>query len=302
MALDLSKLASYTREASPEHLTNSIMGADTINFLKSQGGVMVGVKGSEKISFLSGDIHFQDGSDCGRNPLGTTSFDLGQIEVAPIKHEENLCPKKLEKTWMVEYLSQGQTYTEMIFANDIMKLKSEKIAKANELALWKSSKLSTDPNLNKYDGFILQLPEAEVLPTESTLTKRLQRALKNVPAEIKNADDFYIIMSHENKEELDMERANANYFNDGDYVKLFGTSKKIQALGGLIDEDLFIFARARSFRVATDLLGEEDSASMEYSFESKQIYLDYHFALGTKLIFKDEVFVFKANATEEGGE
>lgn len=296
MALDLSKLGTYTREASPEHLTNSIMGADTVNFLKSQGGVMVGVKGSENISFLDGDVHFQDGSECGRNPLGTTSFDLGKIEVSPIKVEENLCPKKLEKTWMVEYLSQGQTYTEMIFANDIMKLKSAKIAKANELAIWKGDKEAVDVNLNKYDGFILQLPTAEVLPADSTLTKRLQKALLTVPAEVKNAEDFFIIMSHENKELLDMERANADYNNEGDYAKLFGTSKKIQALGGLIDEDLFIFARARSFRVATDLLGEEDSASMEYSNESKNIYLDYHFALGTKLIFKDEVYVFKANA------
>lgn len=296
MALDLSKLGTYTREASPEHLTNSIMGADTVNFLKSQGGVMVGVKGSENISFLDGDVHFQDGSECGRNPLGTTSFDLGKIEVSPIKVEENLCPKKLEKTWMVEYLSQGQTYTEMIFANDIMKLKSAKIAKANELAIWKGDKEAVDVNLNKYDGFILQLPTAEVLPPDSTLTKRLQKALLTVPAEVKNAEDFFIIMSHENKELLDMERANADYNNEGDYAKLFGTSKKIQALGGLIDEDLFIFARARSFRVATDLLGEEDSASMEYSNESKNIYLDYHFALGTKLIFKDEVYVFKANA------
>lgn len=299
MALDLSKLADYTSEASGEHLTATIMEADTAKFIASNGTLMVGVKNSEFIPFLDGDVTIQaDGDNCGRNPIGNTSFDLGKINVVQLKSEENLCPKKLNKKWLNSLLRAGsQPYTEMIFANQIMALKANKISVLNEMAIWGGDVDSTDANLNKFDGFIKKFGEAniEVLPAGATLTERMQDALLTIPQHIKNADDFYIILSHQDAELLKLEQARANYFKEGEAEKLFGTNARIIAVKGLENKDLFWYGRGRSYVLGTDLMGEleGEGASMEYSFETQNIYLDYHWALGVELIFKDELYVFK---------
>lgn len=298
MSLDLSKLNDYTKDASGNHLTATIMEADTVKFVQANGTLMVGVKNSEAIPFLDGSVEIQDGADCGRTPLGTTEFSLGKIEVVPLKSEENLCPKKLEKKWLGNFLRAGQApYTEMIFANEVMSLKANKLSVLNEMALWTGDTTSTNPNLNKYDGYIKRYGSAniEVLATGATLTERLQNQLLAIPTHIKNADDFYIVMSHEDKELLDLEQARANYYREGETDKLFGTSKKIVAVKGLEGQDQFWFGRGRSFVVGTDLIGEIDGegAVLEFLNESKVIALDFHYALGCELIFKEELFVFK---------
>lgn len=297
MALDLSKLSDYTKDASGQHLTATIMEADTVKFVQANGTMMVGVKYQENIPFLDGDVTIQDGSDCGRNPIGNTSFDLGKISVVPLKSEENLCPKKFEKKWLGNLLRAGQEpYTEMLFANEVMSLKANKISVLNELAIWKGDVDSLDVNSNKFDGFIKKFgANTTVLPQGANLTERLQNALLTVPTEIKNADDFFILLSHEDLALLNIELARANYFKEGDADKLFGTTARLVAVKGLENEDQFWFVRGRSLVIGTDLVGEIDGegASMEFSFESKQIYLDFHYALGVELIFKDEIYVFK---------
>jgi len=299
MALDLSKLQDYTRDASGEHLTATIMQADTVKHLNATGGtVMVGVKYQENIPFMDGDVTIQSGEDCERNPIGTTSFDLGKITVVPLKSNEDLCPKKLEKKWLGNLLRAGQEpYTEMIFANQVMSMKANKISVINENLLWSGDVDSLDPNLNKFDGFIKIYDEDNmtVLPSGATLTEKLQNALLTVPSEIKNAEDFYILLSHEDLELLNLEKARANYFDNGDENKLFGTSARLVAIKGLQNKGQFWFGRSRSYVVGTDLLGEIDGegATMEFLNESKKIALDFYYALGANLIFKDELFVFK---------
>ncbi|GGE28295.1 hypothetical protein [Sphingobacterium cellulitidis] len=311
MALDLSKLQDYTRDAQGEHLTATIMEADTVKHLNSTGGtVMVGVKYQEAIPFMDGDVTIQSGEDCGRNPIGNTSFDLGKITVVPLKSNEDLCPKKLEKKWLGNLLRAGQEpYTEMIFANQVMALKANKISVINENMLWSGDTESDDVNLNKFDGFIKLYGEANMidLGAGATLTEQLQNALLTVPTEIKNAEDFYILLSHEDLELLNLEKARANYFDKGEESKLFGTSARLVAVKGLQNKGQFWFGRSRSYVVGTDLLGEIDGegASMEFSNETKKIYLDFYYALGANLIFKDELKVFKKASTPvapEGGE
>ena len=294
MSLDISKLPAYVKEASGEFLRKTVMEADTVKFVQSNGMLMVGIKDSENIHFIDGTVELQDGSDCGRTPIGSTSFDLGKVSVVPLKYNEDLCQKPLEKTYLSNMLRAGQaSYDEAFFASDLLNLKTNLISIKNELILWKGDTSSTDPNLNKFDGFIKRYgSNTTVLPSGANLTERLQNALLTVPTHIKNADDFFILMSHEDLAILNIELARANYFREGEANKLFGTTSRIVPVKGLEGEDQFWFGRGRSYVVATDLIGDADKMELEYSFETKKLYLDAYWALGCQLVFKDELFVF----------
>lgn len=289
MALNLAGLADYVRQNSTEFVVKSIMTGNTIEFLKNEGHVMVGIKGTEAIPLLDSDVNIQDGASCGRTPLGNTTFTDAKITVVPLKDEQNFCPKAFEKKWMVEYLTQGQTYTELQFANDIMGVRAGKIAEQNEKSVWQGDTASADANLNKYDGFIKKLGATADLPTASTLLESLQLALLTVPQEVKNQSDFVIFLSQEDLEQINIELANKNIYKETSDSKLFGTMARLQAVGGLNGTGKFYFGRSRSFIVGTDLLGEEDSAEMEYSIETKHIYMDFHFALGVQVVYPLEV-------------
>jgi len=289
MALNLTALTDYVRENSTDFVVKSLMNAPTIDFLKSAGSVMVGIKGTEAIPLLDSDVGLQDNDGCGRSPQGSTTFGNAKITVHPLKDEQNFCPKNYEKKWMVEYLTQGQTYSELLFANDIMYLRASKIAGANERLIWQGDTDSVTPNLQKFDGFIKLLPETVVLPTAPTLLESLQKALLTVPQEVKNNDDFVIFLSQEDYEAINIELANKNIYKDTDDAKLFGTSAKLAPVAGLNGTGKFYFGRSRSFVVGTDLLGEEDSATMEYSIETKNIYMDFAYALGVAVVYADEV-------------
>lgn len=289
MALNLTGLSDYVRQNSTDLVVKSIMTADTIEFLKSEGTVLVGIKGSEDIPMLDSDINIQDGSDCGRTPLGSTSFTKATITVKPLKDEQDFCPKAYEKKWMVEYLTQGQTYTELLFANEIMALRASKIAEANEKLVWQGDTASANANLNKFDGFIKKAPVTVALPSGATLIEQLQKALLTVDVAVKSQSDFAIFLSKNDLELINIELSNKNIYKETDNQKLFGTNVRLVAVNGLNGTDKFYFGRSRSFVIGTDLLGEEDSAEMTYSVETKKIYMDFHYALGVQVIYPAEV-------------
>lgn len=309
MSLDLSKLADYTRPSSQDHLEKTIYEADTVKFVSSNGTMMVGIKNEEEIAFLDGTIEVQSGDQCARTFGGSTSFDVGKIAVTPLKFEETFCPKKFEKKWLNEQLRAGQDpYTEVLYANQIMDLKSRLIALANEDLIWNGSKESVNPNLNKIDGFRVLYGSANVkaLPAGATLTEKLQNALLQVDTSVKNSPDFFILMSHESLAQLNIEMARGNWYHQGEETKLFGTSARIIALKGLQDTGEFWFLRSRSLVIGTDLTGEiqGEGALMEYLQHTREIALSFFWALGVQLIFKNEIYVYssKVVAPEEGGE
>ncbi|WP_099369869.1 hypothetical protein [Sphingobacterium sp. 1.A.5] len=296
MALNLSALTDYVRQNSTEFVVKSIMDASTVAFLKSEGSLMVGIKGTESIPLLDADVNLQVNDNCGRSPLGSTTITDAKITVVPLKDEQDYCPKAYEKKWTVEYLTQGQTYSELLFAQDFMKLRASKIAEANEKLIWQGDTASANANLNKFDGFNKLAPTAVTLPAGATLLERLQKALLTIDQAVKNAPDFVIFLSQEDYEAVNIELANKNIYKETSDAKLFGTSARLQPTSGLNGTDRFHFGRSRSYVIGTDLMGEEESAEMVYSTETKKIYMDFAYALGVQLVLASEVKVFKKSA------
>jgi hypothetical protein len=85
MALNLTGLPDYVNQNSKELITDAVLGAQTVKILQAAGAVQFGIKGEQAVNVLSTSVNLQDGSDCGRNPIGDTTIGQAIIKVKPLK-------------------------------------------------------------------------------------------------------------------------------------------------------------------------------------------------------------------------
>ena len=111
MAFVVASLANYTEENVTQLVASSVLGSKTITLIKDQGNVMLGVKSAETVNIMDTDAFFQDGSSCGFNASGTTTFTQRTLTIGKIKVNEALCPKDLE----AKYLQKAFLMTQSVF-------------------------------------------------------------------------------------------------------------------------------------------------------------------------------------------
>ena len=104
MGFVVSSLANYTEENATQLVASSVLGAKTISLIKDQGNVMLGVKSAETVNIMDTDAFFQDGSSCGFNASGSTTFSQRTVTPGKIKLNEALCPKDLEAKYLQKAL------------------------------------------------------------------------------------------------------------------------------------------------------------------------------------------------------
>lgn len=300
MGFNISALPQYVDQTSKTLLVDTVFGNQTATVLKNAGSVTLGVKGQYALQLLSTDVALQNSTGCGRTPSGNANFTQAIITVYPLKDEQNLCPKPLENAWMVQYLTKGQTYTEALFANEIMQARAAKIAQENEKLLWQGDTVaqSGSTTLGKFDGFIKQIGAGAYIPltggtiaSGATVIEKLQAAFLATPSKITEQADAVIFVGTDVFNEYNVALANKNIYKPTEDHYLFGTSMKLVPVDGLNGTRKIYIGRLRSFQMATDLLGESEKATMEYSIETQNIYMDFHYALGVKPVYVNEIGV-----------
>lgn len=300
MALNLSALPDYINQNSREFVTRAITENDTVKFLNSIGALRVGVKGKEAVQILDADVVIQLNENCGRTPSGDTDFSQAILEVVHLADFQNYCPKAFEKKWMSQYLTKGQHYTDLLFAEDMMNVRASKIAKANEKLIWQGDTASADPNLNKFDGVLKQLATAGVTATDISATTdivaQLQAMVAGADADLLASGDFAIFLGKDKAVAYQIALANKNLFREGDALKVYGTDISIVGVAGLSGTGKAVAGRASHLIVGTDLVSDMDTASLDYSVETKQFYMDFQWALGVTLAFPDEFALYQLDA------
>lgn len=286
MALNLSGLPEYVSQKSKELVKDAVLGAQTVDVLKAAGAVQFGIKGKQAVNTLSTDVNLQDGSDCGRNPVGNTTIGQAIIEVKPIKDEQNYCPKAYENKWTGEFLTKGQTYSELLFAQDFMDARASKIAETNEKLIWQGdTTLTGSTNFKRIDGFVKQIKasaaqNATSVSTGSTIVEKLQNFYLAAPKVTSTSTDAVIFIGTDKYQEYLVALANKNIYKPVEDKTLFGTTAKLQPVDGLIGANFATFAKPSNLIFGTDMLGEEEKAEMKHSIETGQIYVDFHYAMG----------------------
>lgn len=286
MALNLTGLPDYVSQKSTEFVKDAVLGAQTIKLLQAAGSVQFGIKSKASINTLSVSVNVQSDLDCARNPIGDSTIGQAIIEVHPLKDEQNYCPKKYENKWTGDYLTKGSTYSELLFAQDFMQARAEKIAEYNENSIWKGDSVS-GTTYNKYDGFIKLIKASNaqaVTVAGSTMDAKLKSLFLQAPIVISANADARMFIGQDLYNQYLADIDAKNFYQGVDDKSLRATTIKLEPVAGLNGTGFALIATPDMLVYGTDMIGEEETASMEYSIETKQIYVDFHWKSGVQVV------------------
>lgn len=317
MAFVVSSLADYTEQNATQLVASSVLGAKTISLIKDQGNVMLGVKSAETVNIMDTDAFFQDGSSCGFNASGTTTFTQRTLTVGKIKVNEALCPKDLEAKYLQKALPAGSSYDSIVFAAEYSQRKADKIASQLEIAVWQGDTASANGNLNKFDGFakLIAAASASVIHantttyygtplaasagiTTSNVIAVIDSVYKALPAEIVAKDDATIFVGMDVFRTYTIALKNANLFAytfDGkadSELMLPGTTVKVVAVQGLNGLSKIYGGRVSNMFYGTDLLDEQERFELFFAKEADQVRFVAEFKAGVQIAFPAEMVDF----------
>jgi len=314
MSFSVGTLANYTKENEKLLVVSSVLGSKTASLIKEAGTVLVGVKSSEQINIMETDAVFQDGSSCGFNASGLTSFTQRAVTVGKIKVNEALCMKDLEAKYLQKALPAGSMYDTMVFAEEYTNRKAEKIASQLEKALWQGDTGSVDVNLNKFDGLLKLITAAgasvvnansvayhgsvETAITAANVISIFDDIYKAIPAQVVDKDDMAIFCGMDVFRTYTVALKTANQFHytvdqkaNGEFV-LPGTTIRVMAVQGLNGTGDIVAARISNLFIGTDLLNEEERFEIFYAKEADQVRFVSEFKMGVNFAFPDEIVKF----------
>jgi hypothetical protein len=314
MSFSVGTLAAYTKENEQLLVASSVLGSKTASLIKEQGNVMVGVKSAETINIMDTDAIFQDGSSCGFNASGLTSFTQRTVTVGKIKVNEALCLKDLEAKYLQKALPAGSMYDSMIYAEEYSKRKTEKISSQLEKALWQGNTGSVDVNLNKFQGLISLITAAgasvvnansvafhgvvETAITDTNVVSIFDDIYKAIPAQVVDKDDMVIFCGMDTFRTYTVKLKSSNLFHykydeaaNGQFF-LPGTNVRVIAVQGLNGTNDIIAARISNVFIGTDLLNEEERFEIFYAKEADQVRFVSEFKMGINFAFPDEIVKF----------
>jgi len=314
MSFSVGTLANYTKENEKLLVVSSVLGSKTATLIKEAGTVLVGVKSSETINIMETDAVFQDGSSCGFNASGLTSFTQRAVTVGKIKVNEALCMKDLESKYLQKALPAGSSYDTMVFAEEFTNRKAEKIASQLEKALWQGDTGSVDVNLNKFTGLLSLITSAggtvvnansvpyhgsvETAITDANVVSIFDSIYKAIPAEVVDKDDIAIFCGMDTFRTYTVKLKTSNLFHykydeaaNGQFF-LPGTNVKVIAVQGLNGTNDIVASRVSNFYIGTDLLDEQEKFELFYAAEAMQMRFVAEFKFGIQLAFPTEIVKF----------
>jgi len=314
MSFSVGTLAAYTKENEQLLVSASVLGSKTAGLIKDQGNVMVGVKSAETINIMNTDAIFQDGSSCGFNASGLTSFTQRTVTVGKIKVNEALCMKDLESKYLQKALPAGSRYDSMVYSEEFSNLKASKIASQLETALWQGNTGSADVNLNKFNGILSLITSAgasvinansvayhgsvETSITDANVISIFDDIYKAIPASIVDKDDVAIFCGMDVFRTYTVKLKTSNLYHyqfDGKANTEFylpGTNIKVIAVQGLNGTGDIVAMRISNLFIGTDLLNEEERFEIFFAKEADQVRFVAEFKMGVNFAFPDEIVKF----------
>jgi len=314
MAFSVGTLAAYTKENEGLLVASSVLGSKTASLIKDKGNVMVGVKSAETINIMDTDAIFQDGSSCGFNASGTTSFTQRTVTVGKIKVNEALCLKDLESKYLQKALPAGSSYDSMIYSEEYSNRKAEKIALQLENTIWQGNTGSVDVNLNKFSGITTLITAAgaavvnansvalhgvvETSITDANVVSIFDDIYKAIPASVVDKDDITIFCGMDVFRTYTVKLKSSNLYHyqfdgkaNGEFF-LPGTNVKVMAVQGLNGTGKIVACRISNLFLGTDLLNEEERFEIFFAKEADQVRFVAEFKMGVNFAFPDEIVKF----------
>lgn len=133
---DLSGLATWTKENADEMLLQDVLGLTLPRYASVRGNI----RGTEKVGFLTNNLVFQDGKNCGFTSTGDTIVDQVLIETTTEKVNMEVCPYTLYDYYLSQAMRANNFQEEVPFETALIQDISNRVANHMEVALWQNSK------------------------------------------------------------------------------------------------------------------------------------------------------------------
>lgn len=310
MAFDVSGLSDYVKQNMDELVGAVVLNARTMEVV----GMQPGIKGSATLDRMETDAQLQSDAACGFNSLGTTVFTQRIITVAPIKVQEDLCIKTLNKKWIAYKLAAGSKDDAIPFEEFYTSQKTKKINHANDIALWQGDTASGNAQLNKYDGFLKIIDGATGVITGNTGGKTSITAAnvrevievdmcENIPDALLLSENLYLVCGFDTFKKYTKALRDANLYHmtaentQSMSMPVYGFENVVLfALPGLTGTDRLIAYQKENLVVGTDLEGEEEQYDMWYSRDDDVVKFSAKWKLGTQIQIPEQIVEFTLSA------
>lgn len=306
MAFTVSSLTDYVDQTKTELLTEIHFGGNTADLAT----IHPGIKSSEALNFVVSNPVPQDGSGCGFNASGDTTFSQRELATKAVKYQDTLCPRTLESKWTQLLLKAGQKYDESAIPKKIVDDIKEVIIQQIETADWQGDTSHGSAYLNRYDGLrkVIKAATGTSVATASTWNaSNARQIMKNVisaiPAKLKGNPKVKVICGFDVAETYRQALMDANLFHvpagSKEQTGMFAEGSvheivPVHGLDGLYSasgDNPFIFALdpERNLHLGVDLENEEEVADMWYSKDDDNVKYSFRFRRGWQIAFPGEI-------------
>lgn len=310
MGFTVSSLSAYVNEQSKELLVGLQFEAETASY----ANIQTGVKSSAALQILTNSPVPQDGSSCGFNASGDTTFTQRTLGTSAIKYQDTLCPRTLEAKWTQLLLKKGQNYDES-FAPDLMRVILADVLKQikvrQETADWQGDTSSGSAYLNRYDGLIKIIAAASGTSTATASTWNSTNAraivkniISKIPAAMKGDPAVKIFMGYDAAETYRQVLMDANLYHvptgSGDQKGIMAEGSVheivpvhgldgLTATTGVANPFIFALNPDRNLYLGCDMEGEDEEAKVWYSQDDDNVKYSFRFRRGWQIAFPSEI-------------
>lgn len=277
-------------------------------------GLQTGVKSKEQLNYFEVAPELQDGKGCGFTPAGTVTLTARNIEVAILKVDMDICPKKLLGTYAEYLVKIAATENDLPFEQYIVDGVTAEINKKIENLIWQGDTTSLDSNLKWIDGFLkLANTETDTIKVNiagGSAYEGLLQVYMALPEEaLERGASIFVGPAIYRAFLQDIIGRNLFHFGgpaDGqapDEVYLPGTDVKVVKTPGLKGSLKVVATFDKNLVYGTDMEGDEEKVSIMYDEKAEEFALKVSWASGVQIALPNMVVLgtFAAAPTVAGG-
>lgn len=300
---DMSAMAAYLEQNSQLLVSESIMGARTLDYITTQ----TGVKGPTAINTIMSSVEFQPGA-CGFTPKGTTKLSQRKIDAKPVKVNDTYCPLNVVGKYGQWELEYGANHESIPFERYITESVARSAAAELEKVIWQGDTSKTG-SIKAFDGFVkIALADGTAKKVDIAVATTKFEAVKAVLAAIPDKDikeDTHIFCSPAFLRAYNQELVEKNLYHfepgkDFNSIMIPGSIVHLTAVEGLIgvtgagyENGLLFAARKENMVFGTDV--EEDTRDFRFFYNNNddEYRLIIKFIGGVNYAFSDGVVIGK---------
>lgn len=288
MAINLQSLTQYVEEQRLPLIRKANFAAPSVKYFNIQ----TGIKHSAALNILDTTVQFGDGTTCGWDEAGTSTFSQRILEVGNFKVNMSFCDKAMLKYWNGYQVRVAAGQKSLPFEEDFVAGVIDGIKDKLETLVWQGTK-----SIDGMDGLINILSSdsgtIKKVVTGNTIYEKTLEIYTSIPAKVMDKAEIFMGMDNFRDLVLELTSKNLYHYNptvdDAMTIVLPGTNTKVHGVAGLNGQNVIVAANPENIYYGVDLEGDEEKFDLWYSQDNQEFRLAINFNAGVQVAFPGEV-------------